>query len=319
MPKLHVFQTRFTFKDAGIPVFLDLFVYDHCDIANKDSIWNDWLDKCVLLRRQLRKSGITPNFAKGIDNPGDEQIVLNIIDSFVKKYSRTKKSSGILFGIENSWSTFPRIYANDFIFPLVKLKFEHNEYYAPNKWVEYLTNQYGNWECLPNDIGVAKHVYNYTPARIQNINTLVKKLGLGKQRIGYTAGAFDMFHIGHLNLLKRSHEHCDHLIVGVTTDELIQQTKNKKPVMPFAERMEIVRQCKYVEEAVVQDDLDKVKAWEKLHYDILFSGDDWKSSERWRKYETRLGEEDVKVIYFPYTQSTSSTKLAKIIDEYEDC
>lgn len=134
--------------------------------------------------------------------------------------------------------------------------------------------------------------------------------------IGYTAGAFDLFHIGHLNLLKKSKENCDKLIVGVTTDELIFQTKHKHPFFCLNERMEIISSIKYVDQVVIQDDLDKVKAWEKYKYDILFSGDDWKGNPRWLDYEKRLKQcgNVVKIIYFPYTKSTSSTKLQEIIN-----
>jgi glycerol-3-phosphate cytidylyltransferase len=134
-----------------------------------------------------------------------------------------------------------------------------------------------------------------------------------KGLIGYTAGAFDLLHIGHLNLIKRSKECCDYLIVGVTTDELIQRTKNRKPIIPFSERFEIVSSIKYVDETVVQDDLDKVLAWKKYHYDKLFSGDDWKNDKRWIGYETELSKVGVDVTYFPYTKSTSSTIIQNIL------
>lgn len=136
--------------------------------------------------------------------------------------------------------------------------------------------------------------------------------------LGYTAGCFDLFHIGHLNLLKNAKAHCDYLIVGVTTDKLVEQTKNKKTFVSQEERMEIVRAIKYVDEVVVQDDLDKVKAWEKYHYDILFSGSDWKGTDRWTRYEEELKLKGVKVVYFPYTQRTSSTILQNTIKKFNE-
>ncbi len=132
--------------------------------------------------------------------------------------------------------------------------------------------------------------------------------------VGYTAGAFDLFHIGHLNLLKRSKERCDHLIVGVTTDDLIFQTKHKRPVIPYEERVQIIKELRCVDEVVVQDDLDKVKAWAKYKYNILFSGDDWKSSERWQGYVRELAKVDVNVEFLPYTKTTSSTLLKKTLE-----
>lgn len=134
--------------------------------------------------------------------------------------------------------------------------------------------------------------------------------------IGYTAGAFDLFHIGHLNLLKRAKEKCDYLIVGVTTDELIEKTKNKKPVIPYEERIQIVKELKCVDMVVMQDDLDKVKAWEKYKYNLLFSGDDWKTSERWMNYGKELKKRGAEIVYFPYTKTTSSTLLTQVLKEF---
>jgi len=131
--------------------------------------------------------------------------------------------------------------------------------------------------------------------------------------IGYTAGAFDVFHIGHLNLLKRAKSNCDYLIVGVTTDELIKQTKHKTPLSTLEERMELVGSIKYVDKVVIQDDLDKVKAWYRFNYHKLFSGDDWKTSPRWVNYEIELNKLGAEVIYFPYTKSISSTKLQEYV------
>lgn len=135
--------------------------------------------------------------------------------------------------------------------------------------------------------------------------------------IGYTAGVYDLFHIGHLNLLKNAKNYCDRLIVGVSSDELVQY-KGKSPVIPLEERMKIVESIKYVDEVHVQNDLDKVKAWEKYHYNILFVGDDWKGNERWNNYERILKTKGVPVIYLPYTRTTSSTLLTKALKVLSD-
>lgn len=127
--------------------------------------------------------------------------------------------------------------------------------------------------------------------------------------IGFTAGVFDMFHIGHLNLLKNAAARCDYLIVGVNSDELVQSYKDKKTVVPLGERMEIIRQIKYVDEVVRIDSLDKRKSWEVLHYHRLFIGDDWKGNPRWQKTEQDMAQLGVKVIYLPHTEGTSSTLL----------
>ncbi|MBR3621895.1 MAG: adenylyltransferase/cytidyltransferase family protein [Selenomonadaceae bacterium] len=127
--------------------------------------------------------------------------------------------------------------------------------------------------------------------------------------IGFTAGVFDMFHIGHLNLLKNAAARCDYLIVGVNSDELVQSYKDKKTVVPLAERVEIIRQIKYVNEVVVIDSLDKKQSWKKLHYDRLFIGDDWRNNPRWKQTEKEMAELGVKVVYLPHTNGTSSTLL----------
>ena len=126
--------------------------------------------------------------------------------------------------------------------------------------------------------------------------------------IGYTAGVFDMFHIGHLNLLRNAKGLCDYLVVGVTTDELAEY-KGKIPVIPYAQRAEIVRSIKYVDAVVPQKDMDKTLMCQKLGASFLFVGDDWYSTEKWRNYEIELEALGIKVVYFPYTDEISSTIL----------
>ena len=126
--------------------------------------------------------------------------------------------------------------------------------------------------------------------------------------IGYTTGVFDLFHIGHLNLLKNAKGMCDKLIVGVTSDELVSY-KNKKSVIPFEERMEIVRNIACVDVVVPQENMDKFEAWEMLKFDIMFVGDDWAKTEKWNGIEQKFDEVGVKIVYFPYTKSTSSSLI----------
>lgn len=130
--------------------------------------------------------------------------------------------------------------------------------------------------------------------------------------IGYTTGVFDLFHIGHLIMLKNAKALCDKLIVGVTTDELVSY-KGKKAVIPFEERLEIVRSIKYVDAAIPQKDMDKFNAWEKLKFDLMFVGDDWHKSPRWNDFEEHFKEVGVKIIYFPYTEGTSSTLINEVL------
>jgi glycerol-3-phosphate cytidylyltransferase len=126
--------------------------------------------------------------------------------------------------------------------------------------------------------------------------------------IGYTTGVFDLFHIGHLIMLKNAKALCDKLIVGVTTDDLVLY-KNKHAVIPFSERLEIVRSIRYVDAAIPQNDMDKFSAWKKLKFDIMFVGDDWYNKLKWNEIEKQFKEVGVKIIFFPYTQGISSTLI----------
>ena len=130
--------------------------------------------------------------------------------------------------------------------------------------------------------------------------------------IGYTSGVYDLFHIGHLNILKNAKSMCDKLIVGVTTDEL-SQYKGKKAIIPFDERIEIIRSIKYVDSVVPQENMDKVEMCKKIKASLLFVGDDWHNTPKWNEIEKDLSEIGVKVIYFPYTKGISSTKISEII------
>ena len=131
--------------------------------------------------------------------------------------------------------------------------------------------------------------------------------------IGYTTGVYDMFHIGHLNLLKRAKEQCDFLIVGVSTDELVQKEKNKTPVIPFTERCEIVASIRCVDKVVPQTDKNKLDAWGKYHFDKMFVGSDWKGSEQWKLFEEQFRPLGVEIIYLPHTDGISSTALTNLI------
>lgn len=129
------------------------------------------------------------------------------------------------------------------------------------------------------------------------------------KKIGYTTGVFDLFHIGHLNILKRARLECDYLIVGITSDELSLQGKHKKPIIPFNERMDIVESIKFVDEVVPQTSYDKIEAWNSLKFDKMFVGDDWKGTEKWNCIEKDFAPFNVEIVYFPYTTHTSSTIL----------
>jgi glycerol-3-phosphate cytidylyltransferase len=132
--------------------------------------------------------------------------------------------------------------------------------------------------------------------------------------IGYTTGVFDLFHIGHLNLLKNAKGLCDKLVVGVTTDELVSY-KNKKAVIPFEERLDIVRNIKLVDAAVPQESMDKLEAWKRIKFDVMFVGDDWYDTPKWKELDEKFKELGVKIIYFSYTKGISSTLINKTLEK----
>lgn len=138
-----------------------------------------------------------------------------------------------------------------------------------------------------------------------------------KQIIGYTTGVYDLFHIGHLNLLKNAKGMCDKLVVGVTVDELVTY-KGKRAMIPFEDRIEIVRSIKYVDAAVPQYDMDKLTACKKLGATILFVGDDWYGTEKWKAYEEQFAKEGIRIVYFPYTKGVSSTQITKALAAVRD-
>ncbi len=148
---------------------------------------------------------------------------------------------------------------------------------------------------------------------IKNMESTKRRKRKIKTIIGYTTGVYDMFHIGHLNILRRAKEQCDFLIVGVSTDELVEREKHKTPVIPFAQRCEIVSAIRYVDKVVPQTDKNKLGAWENYRFDKMFVGSDWKGSPEWKRYEGQLAPHGVEIVYLAHTDGISSTILAKKI------
>ncbi len=134
--------------------------------------------------------------------------------------------------------------------------------------------------------------------------------------IGYTTGVYDMFHIGHLNILRRAKEQCDYLIVGVSTDELVLHDKNKRPVIPFENRCEIVKAIRYVDEVVPQVDKNKFEAWKKYHFNKMFVGSDWQGTPQWKEFEKQFAPVNVEIVYLPHTDGISSSILR---DQMNNC
>jgi len=135
----------------------------------------------------------------------------------------------------------------------------------------------------------------------------------GGEIVGYVPGAWDMFHIGHLNILLRAREQCDRLIVGVVTDEALFQAKSKYPIVPLAERMEVIGQLDIVDQVTTDFSSNKLEVWSRVNFDVLFKGDDWRGTAKGDKLEADMASVGVRVSYFPYTAHTSSTMLRSIL------
>ncbi|TQL01427.1 adenylyltransferase/cytidyltransferase family protein [Cellulomonas sp. SLBN-39] len=131
--------------------------------------------------------------------------------------------------------------------------------------------------------------------------------------VGYAPGAYDLFHVGHLNILRHAKRRCDYLIAGVVADEVLETTKGRRPMVPLAERMEIVRHISYVDEVVAETQPDKVETWREVGFDVIFKGDDWRGTPKGDRLERDFAAVGVEVIYFPYTMHTSSTALRRAL------
>ena len=136
--------------------------------------------------------------------------------------------------------------------------------------------------------------------------------------VGYASGVFDMFHVGHLNILRRARLDCDYLIAGVVTDEVVEQIKGRRPVVPLFERMEIVQSVRFVDEVVPDDTIDKFQMWERLKFDVFFKGDDWRGTAKGDRLAAALEAVGSRLHYLPYTPDTSSTLLRRLITAEPD-
>ncbi|MBQ9280418.1 MAG: adenylyltransferase/cytidyltransferase family protein [Clostridia bacterium] len=136
--------------------------------------------------------------------------------------------------------------------------------------------------------------------------------------IGYTDGVYDMFHVGHLNMIRNAKNMCDYLIVGVHADDVVEEYKHRRPIINEEDRREIVSAIKEVDEAVINYTRDKMELWKKYHFNVIFIGDDWKGTERWNNFEKILGEIGVKVEYIPYTKRISTTKIREMVTDKQE-
>ena len=136
-----------------------------------------------------------------------------------------------------------------------------------------------------------------------------------KCKVGFTDGVYDMFHVGHLNMIRTAKSYCDKLIVGVHSDEIVESYKHRKTIINECDRREIVGAIKDVDEAVINYTRDKMELWKKYHFDVIFIGDDWKGTERWNNFEKVLAEVGVSVEYIPYTKGVSTTQIREKLGE----
>ena len=134
-----------------------------------------------------------------------------------------------------------------------------------------------------------------------------------KYKVGYTDGVYDLFHVGHLNMIETAKKYCETLIVGVHGDDEVESYKHRRPIINEKDRCRIISSIKGVDKAVITPFRDKIKLWELYHFDVVFIGDDWKGTERWNRFEKELGEVGVKVIYVPYTKGISTTEIRAMI------
>ena len=137
-------------------------------------------------------------------------------------------------------------------------------------------------------------------------------------RVGYAPGAYDLFHVGHLNILRHARSRCDYLIAGVVSDEMCELTKGRRPVIPLVERLEIVSHISFVDQAVVELVPDKLETWRSVQFDVLFKGDDWRGTAKGIKLEQDFAAVGVDVVYFPYTMHTSSSMLRRVLASIDD-
>ncbi len=135
--------------------------------------------------------------------------------------------------------------------------------------------------------------------------------------IGYCPGVFDMFHVGHLNILRRARLDCDYLIAGVVTDEVVEQIKGHLPIVPLTERLQIVQGLRCVDEVIPDWSIEKIDIWRQVQFDVIFKGDDWRGTPKGDRLESSFVEVGVAVVYFPYTPTTSSTLLRQVLTTIE--
>ena len=309
---------HFSFK-KGIYPYIDVMVFDF--IGGKDAAlnWMEWKTERAAFNKRA-KEFLPPDtppycFTDGFDlpdNPLFEQLLNEEKDLYKQKH---RGNDCLIWGIDQftppeNRGAF-RCYPADMIFPLKTLYFEGIEFKVPNKWNEKLSLYYGDYMTWPKEIVYDSHS-SWSPeltAAEHNVFEIWEQRCRRKFKNGYTCGVFDMFHAGHLNILKQAKEQCEYLTVAVSTDALVIKTKGKRPVIDEKQRFELVKNQRQADNVVYQNDIDKIKAWERLRFDVLFVGSDHQNIPDWARYESFFKSHGVSVVYIPYTAGISSTLL----------
>jgi cytidyltransferase-like protein len=289
------------------------------DIYLGRTIWEEDNDK--ILRNNRRGIKMSSDSVLRLYNPvldlKDKKLILfgagKNADYFMDKYGDKYKVDFIIDNNSEKWGTEKRGIA------IKSPEVIHSLIYGTYRIVIAIANYEPIIEQL-NSMGLDESSYRIFDRTIDDLLFLALSdaKSEGKYNIGYVTGAFDLFHIGHLNLLKRCKERCHYLIAGVLTDEIIEKEKHKTPFIPFEERIEIISQCKYVDRAIPVDkhNTNKIDAWKELRYGCLFSGSDHQGEPYWMTLQSKLRTLGSDLEFFPYTKSTSSTMLQKAIKDH---
>ncbi len=308
---------HFTFKN-GIYPYIDVMTFDF--IGGKDSAlnWADWKNERADFNKRAKETlpHDTPPYrlTDGFDLP-DNPLFEQLLNEEKKLYKQKHRGNDcLIWGIDQF--TPPenrgpfRCYPADMIFPLKTLRFEDTEFKVPNKWDEKLSLYYGDYMAWPKEITYDTHLWAPELAAAEhNVFEIWNQKCRRKFKNGYTCGVFDMFHAGHLNILKQAKEQCEYLTIAVSTDDLVMKTKGKKPIIDEKKRFELVKNQRQTDNVIYQNDIDKIKAWEQLRFDVLFVGSDHQNTPDWICYESFFKSHGVSVVYIPYTTGISSTLL----------
>ena len=257
-----------------------------------------------------------------------DYLIVGILDNqFVEK----TKGKTPIFSFDDRCSLISALKFVDKIIPVIsKSKEEQIKLILDNNinvvFVDEILEKNRHWKSIENDLLKHNcHLQFIATQEIDNLekeanakidsNTLanLKKSNSTKYRLGYTTGVFDLFHIGHLNIIKEAKKKCDYLIVGVSTDEVVESYKHKTPIISFEERAAILNDLKYVDFVVPQTSLNKMDAWEKLKFDVMFHGSDWKDSTMYNKIIEEFSKVNVDVVFLNHTDGISSTQLSSQI------